>query len=35
MLLTVFMLGYKKGAFAGAIGSGLADLIGGYTVRIH
>ena len=26
MLLTVFMLGYKKGAFAGAIGAGLADL---------
>lgn len=34
MLLTVFMLGYKKGAFAGAIGAGLADLIGGYTVWI-
>ena len=34
MLLTVFMLGYKKGAFAGAIGAGLADLIGGYTVWV-
>ena len=31
MLLTVFMLGYKKGAFAGAIGAGLA---GGYTVWV-
>ena len=31
---TVFMLGYKKGAFAGAIGAGLADLIGGYTVWV-
>ena len=34
MLLTVFMLGYKKGAFAGAIGAGFADLIGGYTVWV-
>ena len=32
MLLTVFMLGYKKGAFAGAIGAGLADGLSGFVV---
>lgn len=30
IILTVILLGYKKGCFAGMIGAGLADFIGGY-----
>ncbi len=34
LVLAVGILGYKKGAIAGAIGAGLSDLIGGYTAWV-
>ncbi len=34
IIMAVFMLGGKRGALAGAIGAGLADLIGGYTIWV-
>ncbi len=34
IVLAVLMLGGKKGALAGGMGAGLADLIGGYAVWI-
>ena len=34
IILSVCLLGTKKGAFAGALGAGLADLLGGYTAWV-
>ena len=34
IILAAGMLGTKKGAIAGAIGAGLADLVGGYTAWV-
>lgn len=34
IILSVCLLGTKKGALAGALGAGLADLIGGYTAWV-
>ena len=34
MLLAVVLLGRKQGAVAGAVGSALADLIGGFAIWI-
>ncbi len=34
LILAVGLLGTKKGAIAGAVGAGLADLIGGYTIWV-
>ena len=34
IILAVCLLGTKKGALAGALGAGLADLIGGYTAWV-
>jgi len=34
IILTVCMLGTKKGILAGAIGAGLSDLLGGYTAWV-
>ena len=32
IILTVCMFGTRKGMLAGAIGAGLSDLLGGYTI---
>lgn len=34
IILTVCLLGTRKGAIAGAIGAGLSDLLGGYAVWV-
>ena len=34
IILTVCMFGTRKGVLAGAIGAGLSDLLGGYTVWV-
>ncbi len=34
IILATYMLGTKRGAIAGALGAGLADLIGGYTAWV-
>lgn len=34
IILTVLMFGGKKGAIAGALGAGLADIVGGYAVWV-
>lgn len=34
IILTVCLLGTKRGALAGAIGAGLSDLLGGYAVWV-
>ncbi|SDB13525.1 Uncharacterized membrane protein [Pseudobutyrivibrio sp. YE44] len=34
IILTVSLLGSKKGALAGALGAGLSDLLGGYTAWV-
>ena len=34
IILATCLLGTKRGAIAGALGAGLADLIGGYTIWV-